>query len=68
MGWMSTGEVATFLGRSPAYVRRLLDRGAIPGAYRTPGGHWNVPHHGVEEFLAACQPRKRIKRDATRQQ
>lgn len=36
-------EEATALNKSERQVRRYCKLGLVPGAFRTPGGHWRVP-------------------------
>jgi excisionase family DNA binding protein len=49
--WYTVGEVATGLGFSPNTVRRMCERGDIPGARLHVGSEWRVPRSGVIEYL-----------------
>ena len=45
---LTTGEAATILGvNSINTVKNWFESGAIPGAYRSPGGHWKIPAESV---------------------
>jgi len=43
-------KLALQLGKSERTVRRWCDRGLVPGAYRTKGGHWRIPKEAVRRF------------------
>ena len=52
--WLSTSEVAVLLGRTRQWVARMLDdedHEHFPGAWRMPGGKWQVPRSSVATFL-----------------
>ncbi|MEM1349835.1 MAG: helix-turn-helix domain-containing protein, partial [Myxococcota bacterium] len=61
---LSTREVATRLNRSIESVRRWIDLDYFPGAWRTPGGHWNIPETDVDAF----RQRQKRHRPKTRQE
>jgi len=50
-GLLTTIDVAEFVGKTPKTVRKWLDRGYFPKAFRPPGGQWRVPQSDVHEFL-----------------
>lgn len=66
MKWLTTGEVAERIGRSPRAVRDLLDDerfNYFEGAYRVPGGQYRIPEESVEGFLSRLQSAaKRVRR------
>lgn len=42
------------IGCSVITARRILDSGAVPGAYRLFGGgrsHWRIPPNAIKQFL-----------------
>ncbi|MBL4952043.1 helix-turn-helix domain-containing protein [Neobacillus sp. YIM B02564] len=39
----TTSEAAEKLGLSDQTIRRMCERGSIPKAYKTDGGHWRIP-------------------------
>jgi excisionase family DNA binding protein len=41
-------EVARLLGVNARTIKRWAESGKLPGAFRTPGGHWRVPVSAVE--------------------
>jgi excisionase family DNA binding protein len=43
-------NLALQLGKSERTVRRWCDRGLIPGAYRTKGGHWRIPKEAIRRY------------------
>jgi hypothetical protein len=43
MSHLPTAQIAVLSGITKRQVQRLLVSGEIPGAERTPGGHWRVP-------------------------
>lgn len=54
-------EVAARLRLKPQTVRALCARGAIPGAYRVPGGRgWRVPALALERACASSVPGRPI--------
>lgn len=58
--WLTTGEAAEILGRSPDTVRRMCDRGAFDGAYQPRAGdHWRIPLEAVLRFVEAVKPVRR---------
>lgn len=65
--YMTTGTAARALGLSIATLRRMCERGAVPGAYRLAADSWwQVPaawvldrKAAVEEAKAAIQPVRR---------
>jgi excisionase family DNA binding protein len=45
---LTTGEAAAILGvNSINTVKNWFESGTIPGAYRSPGGHWKIPAESV---------------------
>jgi len=48
-------EIARHLGVNARTVRRYLERRLIPGAHRTPGGHWCVPGSPAKIALLLAQ-------------
>jgi len=42
-GLYSLSDAARLLGSSTAAVSAALDRGMLPDAFQTPGGHWRIP-------------------------
>lgn len=36
-------EVAEILGVTDQTIRRWVEKGKYPGAYKTRGGHWRIP-------------------------
>ena len=52
-GWMSTAEVADYLGVQPRTLYRFIDEGRMP-AYRF-GRVIRVKRHDVEVFLQSCR-------------
>jgi len=45
---LSVAKVAKHLGRSKKQIRRWIDRGLFPNAWRPPGGQWSIPRTDVE--------------------
>ncbi|MEI6033936.1 MAG: helix-turn-helix domain-containing protein [Verrucomicrobiae bacterium] len=43
-------NLALQLGKSERTVRRWCDRGLIPGAHRTKGGHWRIPKEAIRRY------------------
>jgi excisionase family DNA binding protein len=52
-GWMSTAEVADYLGVQPRTLYRFIDEGRLP-AYRF-GRVIRVKRHDVEVFIQSCR-------------
>ena len=52
-GWMSTAEVADYLGVQPRTLYRFIDEGRLP-AYRF-GRVIRVKRHDVELFIQSCR-------------
>ena len=50
MSDLTTNEAATQLETSVSTVRRWLEAGYFPSAWRVPGGHWRIPTADVETF------------------
>ena len=80
VGYLTTGEAARRLGVSKPTVRRALCRGALPLAYRTPGGyprfraadvaayarHLSAPPRVIDPRRAASTGVSRVERAAAR--
>ena len=66
MTWLTTGEVAQRIGRTPRSVRDLLEDDRFdyfPGAYRVLAGQWRIPEAAVEAFLDRMrEAAKRVRR------
>ena len=45
-------EVARLLGVNARTIKRWAESGKLPGAFRTPGGHWRVPAATVAVIAA----------------
>lgn len=41
--YLSPSKAADELGTHPETMRKALRDGKVPGAVRTPGGHWRIP-------------------------
>lgn len=53
---VSLAEAARTTGRSVSTIRRWLASDAIPGAFRTPDGSWDIPISGL--ISAGLEPRQ----------
>lgn len=50
---MTVPEIAACLRMSRWHVARALESGALPGAFRLPGGvHWRAPRKSVAAHMA----------------
>lgn len=56
--WIGIHEAVELTGQSERTIRRLLDEGEFPGAYRaTPSGGspWRIPEASVKAWLEKVQ-------------
>ncbi len=60
MSDLTTNEAATQLETSVSTVRRWLEAGYFPSAWRVPGGHWRIPTADVETFRARYRESKAL--------
>lgn len=58
--WYTASQVAAGAGMSPVTVRKLCERGEIPGAvYYGPDIGWRMSRSGLVEYLAGALGRGR---------
>lgn len=56
--WYTASQVAEGIGVSPITVRRICERGEIPGAtYYGPSVGWRLPRSGVIEWVSRALER-----------
>ena len=48
---LKPADVARILGVNARTVKRWAEAGKLPGAFRTPGGHWRIPSKAVAGAL-----------------
>ena len=51
---------------SATTIRRWCERGWIEGAWRAPGGNWDIPAEGLDAFVAKQAPRQKKQRENVR--
>lgn len=56
--WLSTSEVAEHVDRCEKTVRRWIEQGYFPNAWRVPGGRWHVPLADVVRLKERTRARK----------
>jgi AraC-like DNA-binding protein len=66
MSDFSLPELAKRLEKSPRTIRRWCDRGLVPGAYRTPGGHWRIADAPADLAKTASEAAKGFSRKRAR--
>lgn len=49
--YLRIGEVAAIFRVDSKTAGRWCAQGKLPGAIRTPGGHWRVPRAAVDKLL-----------------
>ena len=62
MSHISTAELASRTGYSKRQVQRMAASGEIPGALRTPGGHWHIPDSPEIRKWLDCHSKAAMKR------
>jgi transcriptional regulator GlxA family with amidase domain len=58
MSDFSLPELARRLEKSPRTIRRWCERGLVPGAYRTTGGHWRIADAPADLVKTASEAAK----------
>ena len=49
-------QLAKIAGLTARTIERYCAQGEIPGALRTPTGHWRIPQASVDAFLRQLEP------------
>lgn len=53
--WLKIGELAEIFRVDVKTAGRWCELGKVPGAIRTPGGHWRIPRSEVDKLLKGGQ-------------